>query len=619
MPNTTDNQATASTPTPEPRDTAPMRDTAKPRRPVVPRRKPWLPPQLEGRVFSGRYRMGTLLGIGGMALIYKAEHIEIQKPVAVKVLHPRYADDPEHARRFLEEARAASRLRHDHIIDITDSGRTEDGYVYFVLEYLEGEDLAKTLREDGPIPWIRVVHIAKQICKALAEAHKNTIIHRDIKPANCFRVTRDNNSDFIKVLDFGIASSTLDTSDPKVKPNKPNTLDQMGTPAFMAPELLRGEAFDHRVDIYALGVLMYQLLTGKLPQRPLPRDQRLPGRPRRAERLRSSASLVQDSPDPDIPEQLEAIIIHAMAHDPELRFFDATEFHDALEQVLVDLTLSNQLVANRLARDPLTWRGDQDPNAAAIASTLTPMATGAVPRNAEASSSFLVTYTPVPNATALAAELAGKPTGHILTPMTTVLVACAIAVLFVFVGLRVVSPRAASELGTSLAGATPRALSTTGEAHAHARRPAVASDIGDADEPESDTTTAALTPETSPITAVIEDTSEDAATRDARVAAKHTHAKPRRATGKLPRRAFDRVYKPAEDAIQQQCWRYTGGMLTSFDVRVAVTPDGAVESVAVTQGSPSLKKCVKSALAELVFPESRRGGTFTRTISQAGS
>ncbi|MCA9693052.1 MAG: serine/threonine protein kinase, partial [Myxococcales bacterium] len=223
------------------------------RRRLAKRRKAWLPPDLEGEVFGDRYRLGELIGIGGMALVYKAEHIEIHKPVAVKILHPRYADRPEYARRFLAEARAASKLSHDHIIDISDFGRASDGYVYYVLEYLEGEDLEQTLKEDGPLPWFRVVPIAKQICKALTAAHEAGIIHRDIKPGNCFRITRDENNDFIKILDFGIATSAL-------KSQAGDRDEPLGTPAYMAPELFLGVPFDHRVDLYSLGVCAYEML-----------------------------------------------------------------------------------------------------------------------------------------------------------------------------------------------------------------------------------------------------------------------------------------------------------------------------------------------------------------------
>ncbi len=619
MPTNTENKLQANDPRVGDLEPASDRGASKAPRPkrrlVVPRRKPWLPPDLEGCVFSGRYRMGALLGIGGMALIYKAEHIEIQKPVAVKVLHPRFADDPENARRFLEEARAASRLRHDHIIDITDSGRTEDGYVYFVLEYLNGADLQKTLHEDGPLPWIRVVNIAKQICKALAEAHRNAIIHRDIKPANCFRVTRDNNSDFIKVLDFGIATP-LDANDPRRKPNKPNTLDQLGTPAYMAPELLRNEPYDHRVDIYALGVLMYQLLTGKLPERPLPRDKRLPGRPKRAERIRSSASLVQDSPDPDIPEQLEAIIIHAMAHDPELRFYDATEFHDALDQVVIDLTLTNQMIANRLARDPLTWRGDQDPRAAAVASSLAPMATGGV-TNAEASNSFIVTYMPLsaanvtPGTSAAAAE---AQTGQILTPAMTMFLAVTIAALLVFFGLRVLSPSTASQLS----GSVTRSGSLTGSTSAD-----------DADDAEATEPQAQKRRRDHEVSRPVDTTDEPAqppaqdaapAQRGAPVtksADRPARAAPKPERKKLPRRAFDRVFRRHDDAVREHCWKYTGGMLSEVRVAVDVTPAGSVKSITVHSGSPRFKSCVKTALEALEFPESKRGGRFERKIRSA--
>ncbi|MCA9660521.1 MAG: serine/threonine protein kinase, partial [Myxococcales bacterium] len=212
----------------------------------LPERKPWMPPDFSGRVLGGRYRILELLGFGGMATVYEAEHVKIKKRVAVKILNPDYADDQEIAHRFLQEAQTASQLRHEHIIDITDYGEA-DGTVFFVMELLEGEDLSTTLLENGPLHAPRVIAMAEQICDALAAAHAIGVIHRDIKPANCFRLTRAGNSDFIKVLDFGIAKVV--TND---RTTQRTTGSPLGTPGYMALELLKGENYDHRVDIYAL-------------------------------------------------------------------------------------------------------------------------------------------------------------------------------------------------------------------------------------------------------------------------------------------------------------------------------------------------------------------------------
>ena len=310
-------------------------------------RKPWMPPDFTGKTLGGRYEIERMLGFGGMATVYQATHIQIHKPVAVKVLNPEYADDPEIAGRFLQEARTASRLRHEHIIDITDFGHTDDGTVFFVMELLEGEDLSATVMEDGPLAPMRVIAIAEQICDALACAHQNGIIHRDIKPANCFRISRGNNPDFIKVLDFGIAK--VATVDREVQRT---TGTPLGTPGYMALELLKGEAYDHRVDIYAVGVLMYKLLTNKMPfpaantygavVRQIDGD---PIPPRQA------------APEREIPEALEALILRAIARTPTERHQSASELREALEAVARDLGRGE----GRLGRDPLAWENHPQP------------------------------------------------------------------------------------------------------------------------------------------------------------------------------------------------------------------------------------------------------------------
>jgi serine/threonine protein kinase len=308
-------------------------------------RKPWMPPDFTGMTLGGRYEIERMLGFGGMATVYQASHIQIHKPVAVKVLNPEYGDDREIAGRFLQEARTASKLRHEHIIDITDFGHTDDGTVFFVMELLEGEDLSATLVEEGPLPAARVIAIGKQICDALACAHRNGIIHRDIKPANCFRISRAGTPDFIKVLDFGIAKVAGDVD----RMVQRTTGAPLGTPGYMALELIKGEQYDHRVDIYALGVLMYKLLTNKMP---------FP-----AASAFGSAVLQLDgdavppskaAPDREIPAALEALILRALARAPGDRHQSAEQLRDDLLEI--ERALHRE---SRLDRDPLNWEDSQ--------------------------------------------------------------------------------------------------------------------------------------------------------------------------------------------------------------------------------------------------------------------
>ncbi|MBL9101665.1 MAG: serine/threonine protein kinase [Myxococcales bacterium] len=219
--------------------------------------------ELLGAVLAERYRIDRRVGAGGMGAVYVGTHIALAKKVAVKVIQPRLGADATIAQRFIQEARAASAIGHEHIVQITDFGSTDVGGSFLVMEYLDGEDLSETLRREGPLPWQRVVHLGEQIAWALAAAHKNGIVHRDIKPANCYRVPREHDPDFVKVLDFGLAKVTVD--DRREGESLTNTGMLLGTPGYIAPELYRGLKADHRVDIYALGALMHKLLTGELP------------------------------------------------------------------------------------------------------------------------------------------------------------------------------------------------------------------------------------------------------------------------------------------------------------------------------------------------------------------
>jgi serine/threonine protein kinase len=199
-----------------------------------------------------------------MGAVYEATHVQIGKRVAVKVLHPVYSRQPDLVSRFQREARAATLVGHPNIIDVTDSGTTEHGDVYFVMERLEGSDLGEVLHQERRLALDRAVHIAVQLCRALAAAHAAGIVHRDLKPENVFLTSRDGNADFVKVLDFGIA--TQDAAQMRIGKKRitsPGTA--IGTPEYMAPEQALGQPSDARADIYALGAILYEMLTGNPP------------------------------------------------------------------------------------------------------------------------------------------------------------------------------------------------------------------------------------------------------------------------------------------------------------------------------------------------------------------
>ena len=223
-------------------------------------------PNLEldiGSDIDGRYRIIELIGEGGMGKVYLAEHVEIGKRVALKVLHPSYSRMPDLVERFRREARAASKIGHPNIVDVTDSGATNDGSVYFVMEHLEGVELGSVIDREGALDVARALRITGQICRALSAAHREGIIHRDLKPENIFLITRGGEADVVKVLDFGIAKTTEAEAARERRLTSPGMA--MGTPEYMAPEQAAGRPADARTDIYSLGAIMYEMTTGVPP------------------------------------------------------------------------------------------------------------------------------------------------------------------------------------------------------------------------------------------------------------------------------------------------------------------------------------------------------------------
>jgi serine/threonine-protein kinase len=217
------------------------------------------PKGLIGKTIDERYRVEALLGEGGMGLVYRVTHTRLNKSLAIKVLRRENTSDEEVLARFRREAESASAIGNQHIVDINDFGVLGDGSTYFVMECLEGMDLIEAMDVARRMPEERALHIATQICKALGAAHDAGIVHRDLKPENVFLTRRNETIDFVKVLDFGIAKVA----------NGPTRLTRqgevLGTPHYMSPEQCEGEDVDHRTDIYALGVLLYEMLTGHVP------------------------------------------------------------------------------------------------------------------------------------------------------------------------------------------------------------------------------------------------------------------------------------------------------------------------------------------------------------------
>ncbi len=257
-----------------------------------------------GEVIPGtRYRVIARVGEGAMGAIYAAEHIDLEKKVALKTLLPEIARVPEAVERFRQEARAASKIGSPYICDVTDFGNLPDGQVFFVMEYLEGQSLAQVLDKEGPITAARAIGILRQTCKALGAAHDKGIIHLDVKPDNVMLIADRHHADAVKVVDFGIAG-LLEHGGREDK--------IAGTPEYIPPERATGAGYDSRSDIYSLGVLAYEALTGKVPFED--KDPVMVLRKQVSQKPRPPRELA-----PDMPPRLEQLILQMLAKDPGAR------------------------------------------------------------------------------------------------------------------------------------------------------------------------------------------------------------------------------------------------------------------------------------------------------------
>ncbi|MCA9710276.1 MAG: serine/threonine protein kinase [Myxococcales bacterium] len=277
-----------------------------------------------GTRLAGRYIIRRLIGGGGMSQVYLGEHETIRRPVAIKVLVQDLCGQPTVVERFLHEARASSRVQHENIVEVTDFGEDEQGRPFMVMEYLDGEDLGETLIREGPFSWERARPMLLQVLAALQAAHDEGVIHRDIKPENIFRISRMGSDDFIKVLDFGIAK--IYEGDEQA-PGTPQTLDGqvMGTPAYMSPEQCVSANIDARSDLYAVGVIAFQMLTGRTP---FEADSRV-------EMMRQQVYapvpwMATIDPDLDLEGSVESMVRKALAKNPDDRYQSAWDFAEAL-------------------------------------------------------------------------------------------------------------------------------------------------------------------------------------------------------------------------------------------------------------------------------------------------
>jgi serine/threonine protein kinase len=311
---------------------------------------------IPGTILAGKYRVERVLGKGGMGLVLEARHLALDERVALKFLLPEFATDQVATERFLREARASVKIKSEHVARVSDVGTLETGAPYMVMEFLEGSDLSKVLQTHGVLQVSDAVDFLIQGCEAIAEAHSYGIVHRDMKPANLFLTHRPDGTPLVKVLDFGISKHTGSGVD-----NLTSTTMAMGSALYMSPEQMKQtRSVDHRTDIYALGIALYELLAGKQPffADSLPQlcAEILTGTP---------APLCERRPD--IPPQLAAVIERAYERERDKRYQSIAEFVIALAPYA---PARSQSALDRIARmagleAPIVGRASNPPDAPA--------------------------------------------------------------------------------------------------------------------------------------------------------------------------------------------------------------------------------------------------------------
>ena len=283
------------------------------------------PDPLLGRTINGRYKIVSLVARGGMGKVYKAEQQPLGRICALKVLNPRYEGDrdPEFGKRFFLEAATAAKLTHPNTVTIFDYGSSEDGEIYYIaMEFIEGKTLHRVLRDETTLPEARVSHVARQICRSLREAHELGVVHRDLKPGNILLTNRGDENDVVKVLDFGLVKDVTGDAEDLTQQGL-----FMGSPKYMAPEQITGGEISARTDIYSLGVMIYEMMTGKVPFD-------------RGASVNTLMAHVNDTPPPlaeanpriQISPQMEGIVYRCLEKDASKRFSSMNELLTALKR-----------------------------------------------------------------------------------------------------------------------------------------------------------------------------------------------------------------------------------------------------------------------------------------------
>ena len=341
---------------------------------------------LPGLIIREKYQILEKIGVGGMATVYRARHLDFNEIFAIKLINQQFVDDGNFIKRLRAEAVIARKLRHPHAVRIEDLDRTEDGRLFIVMEHVDGQDLRRLIRKTGALPASRVLGIASQVCSALSAAHALGIVHRDIKPDNIQLLATPDGTDFVKVLDFGIAKLRRTAANDESLTGSGLLL---GTPQYLSPEQAMGKTGTHldgRSDLYSLGIVVYEMLTGRVP---FESDTPMGLLVHHLHTLPPPPDQVR--PDLDIPQPVSELLMHALQKQPEHRFQNADEMLAAIQSV------EAQLQAPPLIPAP------EDRPAAPLPDEAAPPFTPP---------SF---FTPSPTATpppALAAQRAGVPQTH---------------------------------------------------------------------------------------------------------------------------------------------------------------------------------------------------------------
>jgi len=283
-------------------------------------------PDLVGKEIAGRYRITSKLGEGGMGAVYRGEQMSLKRAVAIKLLKPELGTNQLIVRRFDAEAKLVARLNHPNIVHIYEFGHDTDGALFIAMEYVEGRSLREAIQREGPFSSARALAIASQIAASLVEAHAHSIVHRDLKPDNVMLQDRGKQRDVVRVLDFGIAKLRDDSRATQQAMTQAG--DMLGTPQYMAPEQIRGEGVDGRVDIYALGCIIYEMVTARLPYE-APTIMAMLSK----HLLEEPSPPSQRRPELQIPPAIDSLVLRAMAKDPASRPNTMDEFSEMIEAI----------------------------------------------------------------------------------------------------------------------------------------------------------------------------------------------------------------------------------------------------------------------------------------------